>query len=600
MTAYAAPLADMRFVLNHVAGLDEVARLPGCADASAELVDQILEEAGKFGRDVLAPLNRAGDEHGCEFENGVVRTPPGFKEAYARFVEGGWNGVPFDPEYGGQGLPWLVSTAVSEIWNSANMAFALCPLLTQGAIELLLAHGSPEKKTRYLPKMVSGAWNGTMNLTEPQAGSDLARVRTKAERDGDHYRITGQKIFITYGEHDLTENIVHMVLARTPDAPAGIKGISLFIVPKFLVKNGGTLGPRNDLRCVSIEHKLGIHASPTAVMSYGDNGGAIGFLVGEENRGIEYMFTMMNNARLAVGLEGVAIAERAYQQAHTFARERVQGRAIGSDDPNPVPIIRHPDVKRMLLSMRAQTEAVRALAYFAAASLDIAKRHPDPGVRRERQALVDFLIPVVKAWSTDVGIEAANTGIQVHGGMGYVEETGAAQHLRDARIAAIYEGTNGIQANDLVGRKVGREHGATALAFIAMVRALENDLAAAPDSDRGDLAAIRARLAAATQALADSTAWVAETYAADPAAVAASAVPYLRLTGLVAGGWLMARSALAATTLLAQGDGDEAFLKGKIVCAQFFADQLLVQAPGLAETVRHGAKTVLRMAEERP
>jgi alkylation response protein AidB-like acyl-CoA dehydrogenase len=598
MTTYTAPLADMRFVLNHVAGLDEVARLPGCADASPELVDQILEEAGKFGRDVLAPLNRAGDKHGCQFENGVVRTPPGFKEAYARFVEGGWNSVPFDPEYGGQGLPWLVSTAISEIWNGANMAFGLCPLLTQGTVELLLAHGSPEQKTRYLPKLVSGAWNGTMNLTEPQAGSDLARVRTKAVRDGDHYRITGQKIFITYGEHDLTENIIHMVLARTPDAPTGIKGISLFIVPKFLVKNGGALGSHNDLRCVSIEHKLGIHASPTAVMSYGDNGGAVGYLVGEENRGIEYMFTMMNNARLAVGLEGVAIAERAYQQAFAFARERVQGRAIGSDDPNPVPIIRHPDVKRMLLSMRAQTEAVRALAYFAAACLDIAKRHPDLGARREHQALVDFLIPVVKAWSTDVGIEVANTGIQVHGGMGYVEETGAAQHLRDARIAAIYEGTNGIQANDLVGRKVGRERGATALAFIARVHALDNELAAA--DPRGDLAAIRARLAAATHALADSTAWVAETYAADPAAVAAGAVPYLRLTGLVAGGWLMARSALTATTLLARGNDDTAFLKGKIVCARFFADQLLVQAPGLAETVRHGADTVLHMTEERP
>ncbi len=588
MTSYAAPLADMRFVIHSLAGLEAVAALPGYGEATPDLVDAILEEAAKFGGEVLAPLNQPGDRQGCVFENGVVRTPDGFPDAYARFVEGGWNGVPFDPEYGGQGLPWLVSTAVSEIWHAANMAFSLCPMLNQGAVELISDHGSPEYKALFLPKMISGEWSGAMALTEPQAGSDLAQVRTKAVRDGDHYRISGQKIFITYGEHDLAGNIVHMVLARTEGAPAGIKGISLFIVPKFLLNEDGTLGARNDMRCVSIEHKLGIHASPTAVMSYGDGGGAVGYLVGEENRGIECMFTMMNNTRLAVGLEGVAIAERAYQQARGFALERIQGRALGGDDA-PVAIVRHPDVRRMLLSMKAQTEAARALAYFVAACLDMAKRHEDEAVRSQRQVLVDLLTPVVKAWSTDTGIEVANTGIQVHGGMGYVEETGAAQYLRDARIAAIYEGTNGIQANDLVGRKVACDNGAGANAFIAMVRELDAELAAVADDD---MAAIRARLAGGAEALAGATRWLVETYTDDPSSVAAGAVHYLRLLGIVAGGWLMARAALIAHAGLGAGGGDGDFLCAKLVSARFFADQLLVQAGTLATVFTQGAAFV--------
>ena len=589
MTSYAAPLADMRFVIRELAGLEAVTALPGCADATPDLVDAILEEAAKFGGEVLAPLNQPGDRQGCVFENGVVRTPDGFADAYARFVDGGWNGVPFDPEYGGQGLPWLVSTAVSEIWQAANMAFSVCPMLNQGAVELISAHGSPEHKALFLPKMISGEWCGAMALTEPQAGSDLAQVRTKAVPDGDHYRVSGQKIFITYGEHDLARNIIHMVLARIEGAPAGIKGISLFIIPKFLPGGDGTLGPRNDLRCVSIEHKLGIHASPTAVMSYGDGDGALGYLVGGENRGIECMFTMMNAARLGVGLEGVAIAERAYQQARAFALERIQGRALGGADADPVAIVDHPDVRRMLLSMRAQTEAVRALAYFVAGCLDMAKRHQDEKVRSQRQILVDLLTPVVKAWSTDTGIEVANTGIQVHGGMGYVEETGAAQHLRDARIAAIYEGTNGIQANDLVGRKVARDNGAGANAFIAMVRELDRELAAAQGDD---IAAIRARLAGGADALAGATRWLVETYPSDPRSVAAGAVHYLRLLGIVAGGWLMARAALIAAASPAAGGGDPDFLRAKMVSARFFADQFLVQAGMLATVFTQGAAFV--------
>ena len=443
---YAAPLKDMRFVLEHVAGLDQIARLPGGDAADPELVEQILAQAGAFAAEQLAPLNVVGDRQGSRLENGVVRTPEGWREAYRQHVDGGWNSVPFEPDFGGQGVPWLVATAVNEMWQSANMAFALCPLLNMGAVELLSAHGSPEQKSVYLAKMVSGDWTGTMNLTEPQAGSDVGALRTRAVAENGHYRIKGQKIFITYGEHDLTENIVHMVLARTPDAPPGSRGISLFIVPKFLPGPDGRPKDRNDLRCVSLEHKLGIHASPTAVMAYGDNDGAIGFLVGEENRGLEYMFTMMNNARLNVGLQGVAIAERAYQQACAYARTRVQGREFGaSGKAAAVPIIRHPDVRRMLLTMRAATEAARALTYYAFAALDLAKRHPDAAERARHQARVDLLTPVAKAWSTDIGVEVASIGIQVHGGMGFIEETGAAQHLRDARIAPIYEGTNGIQ-----------------------------------------------------------------------------------------------------------------------------------------------------------
>ncbi|MBT4934877.1 MAG: acyl-CoA dehydrogenase [Rhodospirillaceae bacterium] len=586
MSTYTAPTQDIHFVLNEIAGLGDVATLPGFEDATPDLVEAVIEEAGKLASDVLAPLNRSGDIENCHFENGVVRTPKGSKDAYRQFIEGGWNGVPFDPDFGGQGLPWLVSTAVSEIWNSANMAFSLCPLLTQGTIELLTTHGSDELQATFLEKLISGEWNGTMNLTESQAGTDLARIKSKAARDGQHYRISGQKIFITFGEHDLTDNIIHMVLARLPDAPEGVKGISLFLVPKFLVNPDGSLGERNDLKCVSIEHKLGINASPTAVMSYGDNDGAIGYLVGAENEGIKCMFTMMNNARLAVGLEGVAIAERAYQQARDYALERVQSRDASSKSHDAVTIIHHPDVKRMLLSMKSRTEATRALAYSTAATLDTANRHPDSEKRASAQAMLDLLIPVVKAWSTDIGIDVANIGVQVHGGMGYIEETGAAQHLRDARIASIYEGTNGIQAIDLVGRKVVRENGETIGTLIADIRRF------APKAANDDLTAIAERLETATNALEKATAWVVETFPTDPNAVLAGANSYLSLLGLTLGGWMMGRAAEISLKKLEMGQGDPAFYKAKINSARFFADQVLVEAASHCEKIVSGSVSI--------
>src|ERR671918_306512 len=473
MSTYQAPLKDMRFALKELAGLSEVAKLPGYQDATPDTVDAILEEASKFASEVLDPINYSGDREGSKLTGGEVRTPKGFRDAYKKFCEGGWNALPFEAQWGGQGLPRLVSTPVQEMWTSSNMSFSLCPLLTQGAIEALLLRGSEPLKQAYLPSMVEGKWTGTMNLTEPQAGSDLSLVRTRAERKDDHYLISGQKIFITYGEHDLAENIVHLVLARTPDAPEGVKGISLFVVPKFVPNKDGMPGKRNTAKCASIEHKLGIHASPTAVMVYDK---AVGYLVGEENRGLEYMFIMMNAARFAVGLEGVAIAERAFQRALAFAKERLQGRDLVGGG-GAVPIIRHPDVRRMLMLMKSQTEAMRALAYVVAAAMDFAQRHPDSETRKKHQAFVDLMIPVVKGWCTETGIDVASLGVQVHGGMGFVEETGAAQYLRDARITTIYEGTTGIQAMDLVGRKIAREGGATARAWLGEVKGFDAELA---------------------------------------------------------------------------------------------------------------------------
>jgi alkylation response protein AidB-like acyl-CoA dehydrogenase len=584
VTGYTAPVQDMRFALEEIAGLDEIARLPGCEQASGELAATILEEAGKLARDVLAPLNQSGDRERARLENGVVRTPAGFREAYQKYVEGGWNALPFAPEHGGQGLPMALATAVLEMWNSANLGFALCPLLTIGAVELLSAHGSEEQKALYLEKLVSGEWTGTMNLTEPQAGSDVGALKTRAVRDGDHYRITGQKIFITYGDHDLAPNIIHMVLARLPDAPPGTKGISLFLVPKLLLRPDGSPGEHNDVRPVSLEHKLGIHASPTCVLAFGDNGGAVGYRIGEENRGIECMFTMMNNARLNVGVQGIAIAERAYQQASAFARQRVQGKPIDAEGKAALPILHHPDIRRMLLQMKAQIEAARALAYLTAGAIDRARHHPDAAIREAQQRRVDLLIPVVKAWSTDLGVEIASTGIQIHGGMGFIEETGAAQHLRDARITPIYEGTNGIQANDLMGRKLTRDRGAAAEALIAEMRALLPQLA-----DEATLAAIAQPLAAAIDALAEATQWVVANWTAAPARTIAGAVPYLDLFGTVAGGWLLARSALAATRRLASGTGDPSFNRAKIGTARFYADHLLPRAAALIRAVQGGA-----------
>ena len=592
MTDYAAPLADMRFALNELAGLKDIAGLPGYEEATPDLVDAVLEEANKLASEVIAPLNHSGDKEKAVYENGAVRTPKGFADAYGQFVEGGWNALPFDPDYGGQGLPWTLGSALAEMWNSANMAFALCPLLTQGAVELLQAHGSEEQKDSYLPRLISGEWTGTMNLTEPQAGTDVGAVKTRAKPNGDHYLITGQKIYITYGEHDFTDNIIHMVLARTPEAPAGSKGISLFIVPKFLPKEDGTPGTRNDLRCVSIEHKLGINGSPTCVMAYGDSGGAVGYLIGEENRGMEYMFTMMNNARLTVGLQGVAIAERAYQQALHYARDRVQSAEVGARG-DAVAIIRHPDVRRMLMTMKCQTEAARALAYVAAGEMDRARRDPDEAARKSHQIDgIDLLTPIVKAWSTDLGVEIASLGVQVHGGMGFIEETGAAQHLRDARITPIYEGTNGVQALDLVGRKILRYKGETAQRVIAR---MEEELRGLAASNRVKM--IATAVGAGVENLKQATGWLVEAGGKDMKLAAAASSPYLRLFGTVAGGWQMARAAERAETLLAEGEGDTAFLEAKIKSALFYADNVLPQAIGLMTAATRGAET-LQMIED--
>ena len=592
MSEYRAPIRDMQFVLKELAGLEELAKLPGCEEATPDVVDAVLEEAAKFAEEVLSPLNASGDKEGARFSEGKVTTPKGFKEAYRLFAESGWTALGSEPEWGGQGLPRLVATPVAEMWKSANHAFSLCPLLTGGAIDALVLSGSDELKKTFLEKMVTGEWTGTMNLTEPGAGSDLAAVRTRAEPQADgSYRVFGQKIFITYGEHDMADNIVHLVLARTPTAPEGVKGISLFIVPKFMVNADGSLGDRNDAWCVSIEHKLGIHASPTAVMAFGEHGGAVGYLVGEENRGLEYMFVMMNVARFGVGMEGVSVSERAYQRARDYANERIQGSDIGVRGGPRVPIIAHPDVRRMLMTMRAQAEATRALAYVVASAHDAATCHPDADQRKRNQAFVDLMIPVVKGWSTEIGIEVASLGIQVHGGMGYMEETGAAQYLRDSRISTIYEGTTGIQANDLIGRKMARDRGAVFKSVIGMMCEVERELAG---SANVDLKAIGARLAVAVDALNRAGGWIVERFPVDVRAASASAVPFLRLFGVVAGGWQMARAALVAQARVDAGDGDP-FYHAKVITARFYADHLLTQAEGLASTVVDGSGAVLAM-----
>ena len=591
---YTAPLADMRFALREVAGLQGITALPGYEHATDDTIDAVLEEAAKLAGNGLAPLNRDGDKVGAKLENGVVRTAPGFAAIYKEFVEGGWNSLPFDPEFGGQGMPWLLAATVQEMWQAANMGFGLVLLLNQGAIDAIHHHGSAGQKSIFLPKMISGEWTGTMNLTEPQAGSDLAQLKSRAVKNGDHYLVSGQKIFITYGEHDMAENIVHLVLARTPDAPAGVRGISLFIVPKFLVGADGKPGKRNDLRCVSLEHKLGIHASPTCVMSFGDDGGAVGYLVGEEGRGLSYMFTMMNNARLSVGIQGLAIAERAYQQAAAFAKQRVQSKDDGSDKPQPVSIIHHADVRRMLMTMRAQIEAMRALGYYTAAGIDGALKHPDRAAAKKIQDRVDLLIPIVKAWFTDLGNEIASTGVQIHGGMGFIEETGAAQHLRDARILPIYEGTNGIQARDLVGRKVAKDGGETMLALVAEMRATAQEMKSAPGDD---LAAIRTALEAAASALEDATKWVAQSVKTELVAALAGSVPFLRLAGTALGGWLLARSGLAAQGKLAARDGDPAFLEAKVVTARFYAEVILPPALAQLGPLKAAGRTVFALEE---
>ncbi|CUA88139.1 Acyl-CoA dehydrogenase related to the alkylation response protein AidB [Chelatococcus sambhunathii] len=586
---YRAPVEDLAFTMRHVAGLEESIAEGLYPDLSVELVEQVLEEAGRFASERIAPLNAPADRRGAHFADGQVTTAPGWREVYRAWAEAGWNALPCDPEWGGQGLPTLVQTACVEFWNASCMSFALGPLLTAGAVEALTAHASEDLKRRYLEKLVSGEWMGTMNLTEPQAGSDLNAVRTRAERAGDGtYRITGSKIFITYGEHDLTDNIVHLVLARLPDAPPGTRGISLFLVPKFFVNDDGSLGARNDVRCHSIEHKLGIHASPTCTMVYGDAGGAVGWLVGEENRGLACMFTMMNNARLAVGAQGVAIADRAYQQALSYARERRQGRAPGAGE-GMSPIADHPDVQRMLLTMKATTHAARGICLMTAAAIDRSRLAPDAEARRKAHEFASLLTPVAKAFSTDIGCEVASLGVQVHGGMGFIEETGAAQHLRDARIAPIYEGTNGIQAIDLVMRKLPLADGTTVRGAIAEMRKVGTRLVASRDEAFG---ATAARLREAVEALDDATSFLLKALAGHSLADAlAAATPYLRLFGIAQGGTALAMAALAASEARAAGDANPAHA-GRIALARFFAENIATGARGLAQTVMTGASAL--------
>ena len=578
--SYRAPLKDISFVLNELLGHERLAQLPDFEDYSAELAESVLSEAAKFAEGVLAPLNRAGDEEGSRWTPDGVKTPQGFKAAYRQYVEGGWPQLSADRQFGGQGMPQLLATAVQELWASANLAFKLCPMLTQGAIEALQLSGSDEQKRRFLPKMVSGEWTGTMCLTEPQAGSDLGQIRTRAVPAGDHFRVFGQKIFITWGEHDYTENTIHMVLARIEGAPPGTKGISLFIVPKVNVNPDGSLGARNEVKCLKIEEKLGIHASPTCVMQYGEAEGAAGYLVGEPNRGLEYMFVMMNAARLSVGLEGYAVSERAYQQALGWARDRVQGKPpVQSTSGKPLPITHHPDVKRMLLTMKSTTEAMRALGLYAAMQLDLAHHSTDEAQRAAAQARADFLIPIVKGWSTETGIEMASIGVQVHGGMGFVEETGAAQYLRDVRITTIYEGTTGIQSNDLIGRKIGRDRGAAIGALLT--------------EGAQELKAIEAGPALeALGLLRESTETLLRSLATSPDRAFAVSVPFLELSGIVLGGWLMAKSGALAAARLRQG-GDREFLEGKVRTARFYADHVLPQAHALARVVKNGAASVV-------
>lgn len=587
MLDYVAPIRDMQFVINELIGHDSITALEGAEDFTADLTDAVLEEAGKLARDVLAPLNRVGDTEGCRLEGDVVHTPQGWREAYAAFCEGGWASLAMNPEYGGQGLPKVIGSAVSEMWDASNMSFGLCPMLTNGAIEALEHHGSATLQQRFLEPLVSGAWAGTMNLTEPQAGSDLSQVRTKAVPEGEHYLISGQKIFITYGEHDLTENIVHLVLARLPDAPAGTRGISLFVVPKFLVNDDGSLGERNDLRCVSIEHKLGIHASPTAVMSYGDNGGAVGYLVGEQNRGLMHMFTMMNNARHAVGRQGIAVADAAYQLALAYAQDRRQGQAPGAESDSG--IIHHPDVKRMLMSMKSQIEAMRALAYVCGFAFDTAERSSDADARERARRRGDLLTPIVKAWSTENAQLISSLGVQIHGGMGFVEETGAAQYLRDARITTIYEGTTGIQAGDLVGRKTLRDGGAAMRELLADIETSVKNLTAA-DTSSG---LIGEALATALDDLKQAFEWLLAS-AEDPRLSAAAAVNYLELAGIVCGGWMMAESARLSSAAIAAGSSDH-FYPAKLAASDFYAANVLSRSGSLAQTITQGSAVIAEL-----
>ncbi|WP_150429926.1 acyl-CoA dehydrogenase C-terminal domain-containing protein [Dechloromonas sp. CZR5] len=595
MSDYRAPVKDMRFVMDELAGFKELSQIAGYEEATPDLADAILDEAAKFAGEVLSPLNRVGDKEGCKLTANGVTTPNGWKDAYRQFREAGWNGITSPTEFGGQGLPDTLGVAVKEMLCSANMAFSLGPLLTTGAVEALLTCASDELKAIYLEKMISGEWTGTMNLTEPQAGSDLALIRSRAEPQADgSYKVFGQKIFITYGDHDMTDNIVHLVLARLPDAPAGVKGISMFLVPKFLVNADGSLGARNDAYCVSIEHKLGIHASPTCVMAYGDNGGAVGYLLGQANRGLEYMFIMMNEARLGVGLQGIALGERAYQQALGYARERKQGRDSVTGEAL-VTLDHHPDIRRMLMLMKSRVEACRAMAYYTSGLLDRAHAAGYTEEGKRQLWLAEFMIPIVKGGGTEMGIEVTSLGVQIYGGMGFIEETGAAQHWRDSRITTIYEGTTGIQANDLLFRKLMRDQGATAKVIFGEVHATAKALGA---SGKPELQAIGQRLGVALKAWTDATEWLAANAKTGLSGVLTAAVPYLHLAVTVCGGWFMGKAALAAAGYLDTGEGDQAFYRAKIATARFYADQLLPQAGAFAETVMAGDAAIQNIGAE--
>ena len=591
--SYTAPIKDMLFAMEHLAHLDQVAQIPGFEDAGLETAQAVLEESAKLCEGVVEPLNIPGDTQPSSFEGGKVTTTPGFKEAYQQFVEGGWQGLQHPAAYGGQGLPKTIGAACVEMLNSSNISFALCPLLTDGAIEALLTAGSDDLKATYLEKLITGEWTGSMNLTEPQAGSDLALVRTRAEPQPDgSYKVFGTKIFITYGEHDMADNIVHLVLARVAGAPEGVKGISLFVVPKFLVNADGSLGARNDVHCVSIEHKMGIKASPTAVLQYGDHGGAVGYLVGEENRGLEYMFIMMNAARYGVGMQGIGVSERAYQRAVQYARDRVQSRPVDGSVAGSAAIIHHPDVRRMLMTMRATTEACRAMATTAAAAYDAAHHHPDAEVRKANAEFYEFMVPLVKGYSTEMSLEVTSLGVQVHGGMGFIEETGAAQYYRDAKILTIYEGTTAIQANDLVGRKTARDGGKNARDIAAQIAKTEEQLRA---SCTAAAQAMALRLQAARAAFLDVVDFVAGKAKASPNAVYAGSVPYLMLTGNLVAGWQMGRALLVAQDKLAQGE-DVAFMQAKVATAQFYAEHILTRTTSLRDSILAGGDSACALA----
>ena len=590
---YRAPLEELRFVLEELLGIGQLAACPALADYSDDVGVSILEEAARLAETVLDPLNRPGDREGAHWTPEGVTTAKGFKEAYRQFVTGGWQQLGTDPRFGGQRVPQPLSSAVQELWGSSNLAFQLCPMLTHGAVHALELCGSEAQQRLFLPKMASGEWTGTMVLTEPQAGSDLGQVRTRAAPQGDHYRLFGQKIFITWGEHDYTDNIIHMVLARIDGAPAGTKGISLFIVPKVLVDSDGSLGERNEVRCVSIEHKLGIHASPTCVMQYGHDRGAVGYRVGEPNRGLEYMFVMMNTARLAVGVQSYAVGERAFQQAAGYARTRIQGKPVGAAQADRLPITHHPDVRRMLLTMKSCTEASRALSFYAGQQLDLAAYHAQTAVRAAAQARGDLLIPIVKAWCSETANDIAAIGVQVHGGMGFIEETGAAQYVRDVRITTIYEGTTGIQSNDLIGRKIGRDRGAAMDALIADMRRELQGLEPGGDAPRET----RDAALQGVGLLESAARSLVSNMATAPERALAVGVPYLRLCGLVIGGWLLAKSAAIAAA--GRGVAGKDFYQSKIRTAHFYARQVLPQAIGLAKVVEEGAASVVDAEPER-